>query len=149
LETEISRHIAQLPNLGKAELLKIWHKNFAKAPPPKLRKQLMVPILAYRIQEREFGGLSLAARNKLREIAKTLKPGNRADRGNTSTVELSVETGSRLIRSWHGEMHEVNVTEQGFEYRGQQYSSLSRIARVITGTQWSGPAFFGTRKKVK
>jgi Protein of unknown function (DUF2924) len=146
---EISQRIAELPKLGKPELLKIWEKNFDKSPPPKLRKQLMVSILAYRMQEREFGGLSLAARNRLQEIAKTLRPSKRADRDNSLNVGTSVETGTCLVRSWHGEVHEVRVTENGFEYRGQQYSSLSRIAREITGTQWSGPVFFGTKKKAK
>ena len=54
---------------------------------------------------------------------------------------------TRLLRSWHGEVHEVLVTDTGYVYRGTTFSSLSRIAREITGTPWSGPAFFGTRKK--
>jgi len=56
------------------------------------------------------------------------------------------QTGTKLIRSWHGEVHEVIATGSGYEYRGQTYSSLSKIARNITGTRWSGPLFFGVRK---
>jgi hypothetical protein len=52
----------------------------------------------------------------------------------------------RLLRMWRGEMHEVIATGNGYLYRGQIYSSLSKIAREITGTRWSGPLFFGVRK---
>jgi hypothetical protein len=54
----LSEQIATLPSLNKTQLLAIWAENFSKDPPPNLRKELMVPILAYRMQEREFGGLS-------------------------------------------------------------------------------------------
>ena len=102
----------------------------------------MVPILAYRIQEREYGGLSHAARKRLKEIAQSVESRKRPAR----EASAQIDTGSRLIRSWHGEVHEVAVTDAGFEYRGRQYSSLSKIAGEITGTRWSGPLFFGTRK---
>ncbi len=102
----------------------------------------MVPILAYRIQEREYGGLSHTARKRLREIAQSLE----RRKGSRAETSAQIDTGSRLIRSWHGEVHEVAVTAAGFEYRGRQYSSLSKIACEITGTRWSGPLFFGTRK---
>jgi hypothetical protein len=51
-----------------------------------------------------------------------------------------------MVRHWRGKPHEVLVTDSGFEYCGRSYSSLSQIAREITGTQWSGPAFFGLKK---
>ncbi len=52
--------------------------------------------------------------------------------------------GTRLLREWSGDTHEVLVTDQGYVYRGTTYRSLSAIAQVITGTRWSGPKFFGT-----
>jgi len=137
----LSEQIATLPSLNKAQLLAIWAENFSKDPPPSLRKELMVPILAYRMQEREFGGLSHGARRRLREVAASLnteKPQERPD--------SAPQTGTRLLRMWHGEMHEVIAFGNGYLYRGQTYSSLSRIAREITGTRWSGPLFFGVRK---
>jgi Protein of unknown function (DUF2924) len=143
LNADLSRKIAALPALNRAQLLPIWHENFNQPPPPKLRKEVMVPILAYRMQEREFGGLSQSARKKLREIAESL----RKDKKPIAGTAPSAETGTRLIRHWRGEVHEVISTKQGYEYRGQQYGSLSKIARVITGTQWSGPLFFGTKEK--
>jgi hypothetical protein len=54
--------------------------------------------------------------------------------------------GTQFLRRWGGEMRMVSVTEAGFEYRNNNYRSLSEIARLITGTRWSGPAFFGLNK---
>ena len=51
------------------------------------------------------------------------------------------------MREWQGQLHEVSVLESGFEYRSQKYQSLSEIARQITGTRWSGPLFFGLKKR--
>jgi hypothetical protein len=140
LHEDISQRIASLPALNKAQLLVVWRENFSHPPPPKLRKELMVPVLAYRIQEKEFGGLSHQARRKLEELARTASTRKRQP--------SAVEDGTRLVRTWRGEVYEVSVTDSGYVYRGQQYSSLSRIAREITGTQWSGPLFFGTKKKL-
>ena len=72
MHDRLSEQIATLPSLNKAQLLAIWAENFSKDPPPDLRKELMVPILAYRMQEREFGGLSHGARRRLREVAASL-----------------------------------------------------------------------------
>ena len=57
----------------------------------------------------------------------------------------NLKPGTRLIREWEGEAHEVTVLEKGFRWRGQKYASLSPIAREITGTRWSGPRFFGLK----
>jgi len=141
----ISGAIAQLPAMSKPELLSISAQHFNYAPPLTLRKDLMVPILAYRIQEREYGGLSNTTRKKLREIAKSLPPGKLGQDGAPSMPG----TGARLIRSWKGEVHEVMAADDGFTYRGKQYSNLSQIAREITGTRWSGPLFFGTKERKK
>jgi hypothetical protein len=139
----ISERIAALPAMNKAQLLVIWADNFHEPPPPTLRKKLMVPILTYRIQEREYGGLSNSARQKLKEIAKGL----RSEKQTRSSIRSNLKSGTRLIRSWGGEVHEVSVSGNGYEYRGRQFKSLSEIAREITGTRWSGPLFFGTKKK--
>ena len=130
MNSALSGQIASLPSMSKAQLLAIWGENFRQAPPASLRKDLMVPILAYRIQEREYGGLANAARKKLREIAKSI-PGKQAQGRGSS----GLDHGTRLVRSWKGEVHEVEVSNGTFAYRGKQYSNLSRIAREITGTR--------------
>jgi len=139
----ISDQIASLPAMTKAQLLAVWAKNFSQGPPASLRKDLMVPILAYRLQEREYGGLSNASRKKLRDIAKSLY----SEKGPRGRESASLRHGTRLVRSWKGEVHEVYASNVGFTYRDKVFSNLSQIAREITGTRWSGPLFFGTKGK--
>jgi hypothetical protein len=103
----------------------------------------MVPILAYRLQEVAFGGLSNSARRRLEQLVVA----NRARRPRTRAAAEPPTSYAKLIRSWRGEVHEVLITEDGFVYRGEHFRKLSPIAKRITGTQWSGPAFFGTKPK--
>ena len=139
--TNLDAQIQRLPSLRREELVPIWNDNFASPPPKTLRKELMVPLLSYRIQERAYGGLSLLARNRLKQIAARLPKGPR-----TASHIVAPQEGTRILRQWHGETHEVRCTDDGLFYRGEKYSSLSMIAFVITGTKWSGPAFFGVKK---
>ena len=143
MHIETTQGVASLSGLNKQQLITVWKENFSQAPPPKLRKELMVPIIAYRIQEKEYGGLSQSARRRLKEVAQSLAPEKRLH----ASLVPSLKTGKRLMRSWKGEVHEVTITSNGFEYRGQQFDNLSDIAREITGTRWSGPLFFGTKRK--
>lgn len=141
----LSDQIAGLPAMNKAQLLSVWARHFKNPPPPALRKEVMVPVLAYRMQEQEFGGLSQRARRRLEEIAAGLnRPGGKAPRR-----QEDAPRGTRIVRIWRGEVHEVLCSDAGYSYRGRQFSSLSKIAKEITGTHWSGPAFFGMRGKGK
>jgi hypothetical protein len=91
------------------------------------------------MQERVHGGVSKSTKRKLRALAQKLETdGNAAfDPG------LSLKPGAKLVREWHGVGHSVIVLEDGFDYGGRRYRSLSKIAREITGAHWSGPRFFG------
>jgi hypothetical protein len=143
MHSEIETKLASLPAMNKGELLKIWRECFKHNQPQHLRKELIVPILAYRIQEMAYGGLSDKVRKKLREIAQSIESEKTSRRKPASKLHI----GTRLVRSWNGSLHEVSVLQEGFEYRGQVYGSLSTIAREITGTRWSGPLFFGTKRR--
>lgn len=126
-------------DLSRQQLLELWQKVYGRAAPEGLRRELLVPFLAYRIQENAHGGLKQSTLFELRRIARELeKPGGPTE----SSSRLRIKPGTRLIRQWRGQSHEVAATESGFEYRGTAYRSLSEIARKITGTRWSGPAFF-------
>ena len=133
--------VQNLIKLKREALLPVWREYFDEDPPPRLRKELMVPLLAYRIQEREQGGLSQAARRRLKEHIEQLD--GKQGAGSSATCRA----GTRLVRSWKGELHGVTVLDEGFEYRGNRFATLSVIAREITGTRWSGPVFFGLREK--
>ena len=144
-EEEVSASIAALPAMNKAQLLKIWERTFPAPPPAKLRKELMVPILAYRMQETVHGGLSQTGRARLQRLISERSTSSVRNRKERSASQPA----SKLIRSWKGEIHEVLITADGYVYRGEAFRKLSPIARRITGTQWSGPAFFGTRTAEK
>jgi hypothetical protein len=144
----LADEIAQLPNLNRAQLRAKWQSALKKAPPLHLRKQLLVPLLAYKLQEQAYGGLRPETKRRLRELAGSFESDPK-QAGAKHLAPLRMKPGTRLIRQWQGETHHVTVCDQGFEYDGQKYSSLSAIARLITGTRWSGPLFFGLKQTEK
>ena len=130
-----------LTKLKREELTRAWKEHLHSDPPLRLRKEVMASLLAYRIQVREQGDLSQAARRRLKEFIEQLD----GKQGAGSSV--TCKAGTRLVRSWKGELHGVTGLDEGFEYRGNRFATLSGIAREITGTRWSGPVFFGLREK--
>ena len=136
----ITDQIAQLRGFSGQQLLEMWQRVYRRAAPIGIRREIMVSFLAYKIQEDAFGGLKPATRAELRRIARGLEESTVSAK---LRIRPRIKPGSHLLRSWRGEMHEVFVAELGYEYRGTSYRSLSEIARKITDTRWSGPAFFG------
>ncbi len=112
---------------------------------PKISRDLLTLGIAYRRQELKFGGLGKATLRKLRAVAKSLSETGQVG----PSPGLSLKPGARLVREWNGRTHTITVTEEGFEYAGRQFSSLTKIAQTITGTRWSGPRFFGLQGKSK
>ncbi len=102
-----------------------------------------MPILAYRLQEKALGGLKPSTAKRLRALAEEPMNGKKS----ADSPMLRPKSGTRFVREWQGQLHEVSVLDTGLEYNGHTYRSLSEIAREITGTRWSGPAFFGLRKR--
>lgn len=141
--SRIPNQIAKLRDLSRSELLDLWRKLYRKAAPSGIRREIMVPFLAYRIQEHAYGGLNRKALAELHHIVKAIEKNGTS---NEALTRPRIKSGTRLFRQWRGQTHEVFVTESGYEYRGVAYRSLSEIAREITGTRWSGPAFFGLKK---
>jgi hypothetical protein len=131
---DVARELAALADMDRAALLQRWRRAFGRDAPPRLSRSLMEKAIAYGLQAKAFGGLSCRTRRALRAAAK-------AD-GRSSLSKLP-SRGTRLIREWHGTVHEVEVLEDGYLWRGVRHRSLSAIARAITGTRWSGPRFFG------
>jgi Protein of unknown function (DUF2924) len=140
---DLEEEIASLPALSKTELLTKWRERLKQPPPSHLNKPILVPLLAYRLQEQAFGGLKPTYKRRLRELADSFE---RNPNGVANAVSSArIKPGTRLIRQWDGQTHQVTVVEEGFEYKGERYKSLSEIARLITGTRWSGPLFFGLK----
>jgi hypothetical protein len=139
----IDQRLAALPKLSKTTLRELWKQLFNTSPPPQLRSHLMIQILAYRLQEQAFGSLRAASRGRLCQMARAFE--NNSDAAVSSIP--SIKPGTRLVRQWGDQVHLVNVENNGYEYHGARYQSLSEIARLITGTHWSGPLFFGIRNE--
>lgn len=135
--------LAQLPTMKPQELQRLWRELFGQAPSPALYRQTLIPILAYRIQEKAFGGLKEATARRLRELADAHAGGAKA------LPSLRPRAGTRYVREHGGKLHEVTVLASGFEYGGTPYRSLTEIANFITGSKWSGPAFFGLKRKAR
>jgi Protein of unknown function (DUF2924) len=142
-DSSITKRLASLPNLGQPAVGNLWQQLFKKEPPPEIRKNLMLRIVAHRLQEQEFGGLSDAGCRRLRQLATTFE----ADPNAVISNRPSIKPGTRLVRQWKEQVYVVEVETEGYEYRGSRYENLSEIARLITGTRWSGPLFFGLKAK--
>ena len=140
---DIRQKIKELPTLERSQLLDLWLTNFGKSAPVGIRRELMIPILAYRIQELAYGGSKKETIAKLRKTALGFE-------GKSTSWRRSnrIKTGTRIVRQWGGKPHEVTVVNDGYLYRGTTYKSLSEIARQITGTRWSGPLFFGLKRRI-
>jgi hypothetical protein len=139
---DVPQEIAILETLPLSQLRARWAEAYGTSPPTAARAGYLLRGIAYRIQEKVFGGLSPAVLRRLEKLA----PGNESRRHKHSPP-TRLKPGSRLLREWQGTTYEVTVTETGYVHKEQSFKSLSEIARVITGTRWSGPLFFGLKSK--
>jgi Protein of unknown function (DUF2924) len=145
---EVSRRIAASPqitglNESTTQQLRDEWRRLHRGQPPRLSRDLLIRTIAYRMQELAYGGLSKASQRKLAALSRELKTKGSV----VVTPDLSLRPGARLVREWRGRTHMVVVTEAGFDYAGKTFSSLTKIARAITGARWSGPRFFGLTRK--
>ena len=115
-----------------------WRRLY-RSEPPRISRDLLIRGVGYRRQEIQQGGLGKSTRRKLKTLAKMFRTEGQV----APDPGLSLKPGARLVREWHGRTHTVTVTEDGFEYGGTTYRSLTKIAKKITGAHWSGPSFFG------
>lgn len=131
--------------MNRKALQGLWERLFLKPPNPSLRRELLIPIIAYRLQEMALGGLKGSIDKQLRALAEDGSQGSKL----IERLTLRHKAGTRYVREWQGKLHEVSVLPGGYEYNNRTYRSLSEIARTITGTRWSGPAFFGIKRRSK
>ena len=139
-------HLEMLSKLGAPELRAEWAKVYRTTAPRHISRDLLLRGIAYRLQERIYGGLKPSTLKRLKEIAANLE----SETEKPMPMPASrLKPGVRLLREWQGETQIVEVLPKGFAWKGKTYKSLSAVARTITGTQWSGPDFFGLRDKRK
>lgn len=130
LEAELHR----VALLNIEDLRAFWPVRFPGSRPPPLSRDLLARMIAWRIQAERLGGLDVGTRKLLVRLAS----------GHREPVRQFM-IGSVLVREYRGTLHEVTVVAGGFQWRGDLHTSLSTIARAITGTAWNGPRFFGLR----
>ena len=141
----IAQKLMALESMSLPELRAEWRRLFRSHPPRHIREDLLVLAIAWKIQVKTRGGLTAAEKRRLVRMAADLKvPGQQL-----KNSSIRVKAGSRLVREWRGKTHNVLALENGFEWNGQSWRSLSAIARAITGTPWSGPRFFGLQRKTE
>jgi hypothetical protein len=118
---------------------------FRTDPPKAFGPDLLRRSIAYRIQEKAYGGLSRPAQRLLDQMMKAFvaKPNGKI------VLPRRIKPGSVLVREWKGKSHRVVVLADGFTYDGKSVANLSEIAGLITGTRWNGPRFFGLRSKMQ
>jgi hypothetical protein len=135
--------IAALKTTPTLDLRAMWRDLF-DSEPPRYNRRFLESGLAYRIQELQYGGLKPATIARLEALGEQLDGGKievRRRRGDDRPI-----AGTRLIREGKGVEHTVTVLDDGYEYQGRLYKSLSAIARAIAGTRWNGWVFFGVRR---
>jgi hypothetical protein len=137
VESELDR----LPTLPIAGLRMRYRELLRTEPSKAFGPDLLRRSIAYRIQEKAYGGLSAPNRRLLDQLVKAAvaTPNGRLE------LPRRIKPGSELVRTWKGKTYRVIVTAEGFAYDGKTYARLSEIASDITGTKWNGPRFFGLR----
>lgn len=134
---KLDDQLQELDALSKADLKDRWAKLTGR-PVPKVSEKLLRLALAYEIQAKALGGLPRKTRQRLDQVAAAM------------TETKDIRPGMRLAREFGGKVHVVSIGDNGeITWNDREWRSLSEVARAITGTRWSGPAFFGLRQKRK
>jgi Protein of unknown function (DUF2924) len=142
---KLAQGLKDLRTRGDDELRERWRNLYGTEPPRKIHCSLLIPAIAYRMQENALGGLRPSTRRHLVRVARDAAGGRQAP----SYPGLSPKPGTVLVRDWGGVTHQLKVLEDGILFRGKRYKSLSEVARVITGARWSGPLFFGLKSAAR
>ena len=144
MASNMSLELDALLSMKPPELRAKW-RDVYRTVAPDIGPDLLRRGISYRLQERRQGSLATSTRRDIERLIKQL--GKRE--GGLESGAVSLKTGTRLVRSWRDKMHHVLVLDDGYEFDGRRYQSLTQIAQDITGAHWSGPRFFGlaTRRK--
>lgn len=142
LKISVATQLTRLPGLPIKEIWVLWDQYFPRRP-DKPNRDYLESRLAYKLQEKAFGGLSEDTARRLANIgAEHSKIKQRR-----KSRDIHLAPGTVLLRQWGERDHRVTVSAEGtFEYDGHHFKSLSSVARHIAGTPWSGPLFFGLRR---
>jgi hypothetical protein len=135
--------LGRLAKLPLEDLKEEWTRRYG-TPAPNLSHELLRLGVGYKLQEQKSGGISRSTRSLLRQVAARV-----GESTETKPMPRKLTPGTRLVRDWRGQGHTVIVLDEGFEYDGKHWKSLTAIAKDITGNQWNGPLFFGLAERKK
>jgi len=127
--------------LARQQLETEWMRYFNTPAPKGAKTQFIVRHITWQKEVEEYGGLNTKVKNQLEKLVQDLRLGKEL----ISPNNLVIKSGTKLLREYKGVKHEVIVDNETYIYQGISYKSLSRIARIITGTQWNGKVFFGVK----
>lgn len=137
-----------LATLSPSQLHDQW-RHLSGENLPNLPVSRIQHLIAYRLQEKQHGKLPLQIERQLDRLAASRVKGGQSDNAQNSLGTertAPIVHGTRFVRKWNGKTIAVTKTEQGFDWNGSTYRSLSQIARKVTGAHWSGPRFFGVKR---
>ena len=141
----LTAEIAGLSKASVEDLRERWKTLYGTEPLGHFGRSLMIRTIAYRLQEKAFGGLKPSTRRLLARVAEETAAGSSPKR----LPVRKAQSGTVLIREWQGTTHRVTMLDDGVSFNGKRYRSLSEVAREITGSCWSGPRFFGLRSPIR
>lgn len=142
----LDAQILSLASLTTSELRALWQRCYQVQVPKGLSRDLLIRFIAYRQQEVALGGLGKATRRRLEGLADKLRGSSQNE---VSHSAGTLKPGTTLLREWNGTTHAVLVRDDGFEYGGEHFASLTKVAAAISGLHRSGPAFFGLNRPLK
>lgn len=135
--------LGRLAELPPEELKAEWARRY-DAPAPNLSSELLRLGIGYKLQEHRLGGISRSTRLLLLQAK-----ARAGESGDKKPMTRKLTPGTRLVRDWHGVGHTVIVLDDGFEFDGKRWRSLTAVAKAITGTHWNGNRFFGLTEQKK
>jgi hypothetical protein len=155
---QLTEQLDRIQSLEREDILALWHKAYDSPPFKGARRGTLLRGVSYAEQTKAQGALKAKTRRKLIKIARAAavssveslrsEVGTGACKGRKSLTSAkpalpTLQLGSQIVREWNGKTYTVHSTDQGFVLNGVTYTSLSAVAKAITGAHWSGPRFFG------
>ena len=140
-----------LAPLSRKELELLWRHYYPRRLVPKT-KALLIHDTSFFSQEKVIGATNHETQQLIKQAIIVAKKNNSTENSNNSNKTVTLKktprltNGSTLIRRWHGIEHKVTFKDGAYMFQGESYKSLTKIAKLITGTHWSGPRFFGLHK---
>ncbi|MGR3491663.1 MAG: DUF2924 domain-containing protein [Shimia sp.] len=138
MNKEMSFDPTFLRSMDRAEVVELWREAFGAPPSGRVATDFMRRVLEHHFKMHAEGGLRLEVLKALEDVAA----------GETvAQPKVGLTSGAQLVREWNGRRYQVEVTETGFVLDRRRFESLTAVARHITGTNWSGPRFFGLKTR--